>query len=53
MHPTPILEDQVSMFMLVRKRMAQLNFKASGFFFVVFYNLQYDGGYILTSLHPG
>jgi hypothetical protein len=50
---TPNLEDQVSVFMSLCDRVAQLYPQAPGSLFVAFYDSQGYGGVILTRLHTG
>jgi hypothetical protein len=53
LRPTPNLEDQVSVFMSLSGRVAQLYSPAPGSLFVAFYNSQGYGGGIETRLHTG
>jgi hypothetical protein len=53
LRPTPNLEDQVSVFMSPRNRVAQLYPKAPCSLFVAFYESQGYGGGIVTRLHTG
>jgi hypothetical protein len=48
---TPNLEDQVTVFIAPRPRVAQLNLQAPGTLFVAFYDSQGYGGGIPTRLH--
>jgi hypothetical protein len=51
LRPTPNLEDQISVFMFPRDRVAQLYPQAPVSLFVAFYVSQSYGGGILTGLH--
>jgi hypothetical protein len=53
LRPTPNLEDQVSVFMSSRHRVAQLYPQAPGSLFVAFYDSQGYGGDIRPRLHKG
>jgi hypothetical protein len=53
LHPTPNLEDQVSVFMYPSDRVSQLYLQAQSSLFVVFYDSQSYGGDILARLHAG
>jgi hypothetical protein len=53
LHPTPNLEDSVSVFTSPSDRVTQLYPQTSGSLSVPFYNSQGNGGGILTRLHMG